>query len=1621
MAQEKIPEFHMKDLFIDVKLEACVNGTTYDFLGRKLFSTEFFRESVGFGITSIDIEVNTSLQPLVTIIFKDLYGLTVFGGQSRNPDEDNQSHDYSVLFNWPPPKFLFSFKGYLGKPATWVLNLKRTTTSFNSSDGSYDVKCEFVPNQWGFFADLPFLYLLAAKRLRKDRRGQPDDGEEDKNRSVISVFDLIKIGKQVEVKTAETTKEFDEVSKQLGAMKSNLARAITSTNIVSEGDTIIGLVNNQPIVDFKTIKIPKIEDLSEPINSKINIESKLGNTRELNTINAYLLISLKIDGSDNFGDLPKDYKEFSNLFNDPERNSEIETARQNALGAISKNLEKIDDEIRRRVFASSKTKLEKITIGEIFAQLARDAAFVMGSIIDAGLDGYRGEQSRTDARNRLVDDGILIGESFPLMLSSDGEELPATADNLNENSPNSSEDIGVDSFEMKFVKDFINAVTEGIAKDLISGDDFGQDDDILKQRINNMEISSGNPYKAYYTNIATNVLVRAGIVSHFTRSDDPNLPGDYETNLINGVRDDIQSIEEIAERDMQNVTPNIIKSLSDVDFLLLKRFANFFSRFFGKDGNVTNYTGTGSASPSSMLSSGRILNYEVVVGGSVPRRPTGGANNSAEEIAISLSQTVNGTIPEQFRDNLEITTFGTIWNELYQPSLIDNYRIDQEVLVFDEVEEEESGRDEENPEEGGSTFSKNIQEDFPIRNAQNPLSFVGEDFTAVRIINNGIAYMYPFYTGDDYFIVVFRREDHRRAQEANSSPTDAEFKNSDKDSGDSGQSEPLGYIPVNSKYDEDGDKLGRVETLLEYRDGAKTLGLNVSSGANAFDFDKCKNPPKIFYDPGFADVLADITLPGSLIWSNSILQDQNDNDGDERSRGGEVDYPGDFGYTVCAHLKGGSGFVFDLFGETTEARNQRVYIRKCAELLITKIDDIEDERNQIIGEILGKAGEQENAIYKQMHTLFHQWQTLAYSDRLNSRGSLCGNVTENGGSDGGKKGKVFNVAEELERRFGSNHKNIQINEKICFTDEELAEGVDLTPEELQSLDSDESGRLCLSISNQTQASIVPDGTFIYDYPLQRIKEPNEPIDVRDAIINIESLYKPNANTSVLNIIQQVCTKNNFLFIPIPGNPGHLNVEDIYSPSNEPANIQIRNFFHVIFTPTPESRTKTRNTDGTSLADFVNEQKNYNVNSFVIKYGHPNNQIVSNIQVGTDDNKVTAESIVNLQRIVDNENQNKKVTTDCSMLPVLAGRSYKASVDMLGNSQCYPMQFFFLENSPLFGGLYQIMKVKHAIDPNNMTTSLEGIRMRFSAGDGYGAVKPITLQTFRNLGSTEAPIALGKGFDSEQRQTLKEFVENSATLALTQAVTGDLSLNRDFTGISVREGDRGGFIANSVPTLSQTELGEYDSSLGVRELWAPTSVANGAAIIGSEQMYIIDGFPLPARVLSAYKALRDAAAEEGVRIKMNSGYRDPWNNIVHPVTGKHVSSSQLSLRRKNVPEGKSYTQSQIGNAKAAGFDQTKVLSSGKFSPATAVPGRSSHNSGLAVDFNTGSKTGKISSPLDQTVYSWLIINAWRFGFIRTVPSEEWHWEYRPGRAMFSRVPRSSPLWYGLPDKLEIPKE
>lgn len=84
---------------------------------------------------------------------------------------------------------------------------------------------------------------------------------------------------------------------------------------------------------------------------------------------------------------------------------------------------------------------------------------------------------------------------------------------------------------------------------------------------------------------------------------------------------------------------------------------------------------------------------------------------------------------------------------------------------------------------------------------------------------------------------------------------------------------------------------------------------------------------------------------------------------------------------------------------------------------------------------------------------------------------------------------------------------------------------------------------------------------------------------------------------------------------------------------------------------------------------------------------------------------------------------------------------------------------------------------------------------------------------------------------------------------------------------------------------------------------------------------------------------------------------------------------------------------------------------------APPGGSNHQNGIALDLvvqhtaNKGVGTG--------SVYNWLKKNATNYSFVRTVPTEAWHWEYRPSLAARLRAQRDYKSWNAPKEENEDP--
>ena len=117
---------------------------------------------------------------------------------------------------------------------------------------------------------------------------------------------------------------------------------------------------------------------------------------------------------------------------------------------------------------------------------------------------------------------------------------------------------------------------------------------------------------------------------------------------------------------------------------------------------------------------------------------------------------------------------------------------------------------------------------------------------------------------------------------------------------------------------------------------------------------------------------------------------------------------------------------------------------------------------------------------------------------------------------------------------------------------------------------------------------------------------------------------------------------------------------------------------------------------------------------------------------------------------------------------------------------------------------------------------------------------------------------------------------------------------------------------------------------------------------------VRGITVASSIAGQLASLLDAASSAGFELG-GSGYRD--------------SSGQIALRREN-----------CGTSDYAIYQMPPE----QCSPATAIPGRSKHEQGLAIDFTIGGHTLRSS----DAAYSWMMANAGRFGFAN-LPGEPWH--------------------------------
>jgi LAS superfamily LD-carboxypeptidase LdcB len=148
--------------FIDGTSDKTTGNQDYLTTKYTELSTELTDIEETLGITSIDIDFNSSYAPQVNISFIDVRGGSIFqnGGKSK----------FGVFFKLPYPIFELTIKGYYGKPVKYCLHMTKMNTRFNSQTGNFELNANFVGYTYAMLADMIIGYLKAAAETPRGKQ-----------------------------------------------------------------------------------------------------------------------------------------------------------------------------------------------------------------------------------------------------------------------------------------------------------------------------------------------------------------------------------------------------------------------------------------------------------------------------------------------------------------------------------------------------------------------------------------------------------------------------------------------------------------------------------------------------------------------------------------------------------------------------------------------------------------------------------------------------------------------------------------------------------------------------------------------------------------------------------------------------------------------------------------------------------------------------------------------------------------------------------------------------------------------------------------------------------------------------------------------------------------------------------------------------------------------------------------------------------------------------------------------------------------------------------------------------------------------------------------------------------
>jgi|GEM_PF-3979981 len=191
-----------------------------------------------------------------------------------------------------------------------------------------------------------------------------------------------------------------------------------------------------------------------------------------------------------------------------------------------------------------------------------------------------------------------------------------------------------------------------------------------------------------------------------------------------------------------------------------------------------------------------------------------------------------------------------------------------------------------------------------------------------------------------------------------------------------------------------------------------------------------------------------------------------------------------------------------------------------------------------------------------------------------------------------------------------------------------------------------------------------------------------------------------------------------------------------------------------------------------------------------------------------------------------------------------------------------------------------------------------------------------------------------------------------------------------------------YVASDIVNVPYTYTSEGQLYLFLQHLLKPTDIPYTET--------------LRAPAVKAFMAMADAAASQGIAIKLYSGYRaydTQCGTFNHKIRNEFIAN--VNLHRENH------------------VDEMSAIKS--VNTRSAIPGSSEHQLGTAMDIVSYIPSGphqgwNVEFEMDQTpAFAWLQANAYKFGFVLSYPKsasgipsdvnprtgyvyEPWHWRY-----------------------------